>query len=128
MLAVGRAINESHLTDMANAGVGHTSGPDAPFWLVDDDAGLRAAFDEIIGGEVSCSVSLTNGSINSTDPSQYCEADVRIDGMTVPCNDPDGWRATDSTHIEFVGDACNRIMNMGGAVSAVFPCDQATLF
>lgn len=129
MLAVGTAINEDHLTEVANAGVGRTSGPDAPFWLVTDDAGLRTAFDEIIGGEVSCSVSLTNGSLNSTDPAQYCaSSDVRIDGMPVDCNDPNGWHASDSTHIEFSGEACDRIMNMGGVVTAVFPCDQATLF
>lgn len=128
MLAVGNAIDGAHLTDMANAGVGHTTGPDAPYWLVNDDTGLRAAFDEIIGGQVSCTVSLTNGSINSSDPAQYCAADVRINGNPVACNDANGWHAADSTHIEFTGTSCDLIMNMGATVSAVFPCDQATLF
>ena len=45
-----------------------------------------------------------------------------IDGMPIPCNDPNGWQANSPTEIELLGDACDAIQEGSHTVSGDFPC------
>lgn len=116
-------LDDAHLTDLANAGLGHTSGPDEMFWRVNDEAGLTDALMTIVGGTISCDIELTNGSIDTSIPGVYCAgSSVALNGTALPCDDPNGWTAVDSTHIRLQGTACDALLATGGGVTATFPC------
>ena len=114
------SVSEGHLQDVANAGRGVTAGqPDAPFWVAGDNQGLRVALEEIVGGALSCSVRL-QGEI---DPTQACQGQVELNGRPLNCDDTNGWRATDSQHIELMGESCQAFQtNPGVTLEASFPC------
>jgi hypothetical protein len=120
VISVGTGVSDAHLQDLANAGLGHSAGdPDAEFWVVTDTAGLEMAFDRIIGGIGSCDVVLDG----TLDPDRACEGTVTLDGTPLPCDDPDGWSATDDSHIRLMGDACSEFLDGGGILRASFPCE-----
>lgn len=123
VISVGEgAISDEHLQDIANAGLGRDGGdPDAEFWVAGDDEGLRTALRDIVGGELSCVVTL-EGRIENLDDA--CSGRVELNGRALPCDDPDGWRAVDETHIELQGEACETLQSGPGAtLEATFPCD-----
>jgi hypothetical protein len=122
IISVGSGVSDAHLQDMANAGLGRGAGdPDAPFYRAGDDAGLRDTLQAIIGGELSCVVTL-EGMIQ--DLEEACTGRVELNGLTIPCDDPDGWRAVDETHIELQGEACDRLQSTPDAtLEATFPCE-----
>ncbi len=122
IISVGEGtVSASHLQDMANAGVGNGPGdPDAPYWVAGDDAGLRDALMSIIGGELSCVVTL-HGRIQDT--SAACSGSVMLNGSIIPCDDPNGWHVVDENHIELTGDACTALQHGSGTnLEATFPC------
>jgi hypothetical protein len=123
VISVGNGVGEDHLQQMANAGVGlPLDGPqDAPFWQALDAQGLADAFDTIINGVRSC-VLTVDGEI---DPEKACEGEVRIDGVPIPCDDPDGWRLNSPSEIELQGAACDAIQEGEHEIDATFPCDAA---
>ena len=123
IISVGEGtVSASHLQDMANAGLGRgPADPDAEYWVAGDDAGLRSALRDIVGGELSCVVTL-EGRIQNLD--QACAGTVRLNRVPLPCDDPNGWRAIDETHIELQGDACDTLQSGPGVqLEATFPCD-----
>ena len=123
VISVGEGVvSERHLQDMANAGLGRGAGdPDAEFWVAGDDEGLRTALTDIIGGELSCVVTL-EGRIQSLEDA--CAGTVRLNGEALSCDDPNGWRVIDETHIELTGDACDTLQSGPGVtLEASFPCD-----
>jgi len=127
IISVGQGtVSEEHLQDMANAGLGRSPGdPDAPFWVGDDDDGLREALTTIVGGELSCELEL-NGRLSMD---IACSGTVVLNDSVLPCDDPNGWRANDETHIELLGDACDELLNTPGAtLRATFPCDAVELY
>jgi len=122
MISVGMGVvSAAHLQDMANAGLGRTAGdPPADYWVAGDDVGLRDALATIVGGVLSCQVELS-GMIDVADA---CTGSVLLNGMPLRCDDPDGWRPVDSTHIEILGMACDRLTGgMPATLEASFPCD-----
>jgi hypothetical protein len=122
VISVGRgSVSEEHLQDVANAGVGRRDGePNAPFWEAGDDEGLRGALREIVGGALSCVIEL-RGNI---EPGMACSGRVELNGVALPCDDPNGWEAIDESHIELRGEACERLQNgMAAELKATFPCD-----
>lgn len=123
VISVGSDVGEDHLQDMANAGAGLPVGgaENAQFWQALDAAGLADAFDTIINGVRSCILTV-NGEI---DPAKACEGVVTIDGVEIPCNDPNGWVLNSPTEIELQGEACETIQNGDHVVEATFPCDAA---
>jgi hypothetical protein len=117
MISVGEGVvSASHMQDMANAGVGSTG---APYWITGDDAGLRAALLSIVGGVLSCDVTLSG----RLDPALACTGTVTLNGRELVCDDPDGWRVVDESHIEILGEACNELTAGGAVLEASFPCD-----
>jgi len=118
VISVGSDIDMGHLQDVANAGVGSTGTPAAPFWLASDTASLSSALATIVGGAVSCNL-LLNGTL---DPSQACSGTVTLAGTELVCNDPNGWHAVDPTHIQLDGTACDMLLSGVTPLHATFPC------
>jgi hypothetical protein len=125
IISVGEgAVSAAHLQDMANAGTGDAAGVDAPYWVAGDDAGLRDALREIVGGVLSCVVNLEGRLMGDA-----CLGRVLLNGREIPCGDENGWEAVDSDTIELLGDACDELQSDSGAtLTASFPCDVAAPF
>ncbi len=123
-LSVGDEVGEAQLQEVANAGIGlPPAGPmNAPFWIALDAADLADAFDEIVGGFISCTLEL-DGMVTSDD---FCEGTVLLDGMPLEC--PVDWTLIDATTIELIGSACDTLQDGGGhTVSASFPCGAVVI-
>lgn len=122
VISVGEgSVPLAHLQDVANAGMGvPDGGADAPYYEAANADMLREALEAITGGILSCTIRL-DGRI---DPATACNGTVRVNGTPVPCDDPNGWRPVDESHIELVGEACDRVSSLAGVtIDASFPCD-----
>ena len=134
IIAVGDQVSEQHQQDMANAGQGlvvpapsancdpvmspntcaRRYNPQNKQELIDD-------MTDIILGQRTCVFTLDGAVI----PGKECDGEVQINGVVIPCNDPDGWQLNSSSEIEFVGAACDTIMNEPQVdITASFPCDS----
>ncbi|HJL37320.1 MAG TPA: VWA domain-containing protein [Polyangiaceae bacterium LLY-WYZ-15_(1-7)] len=121
VISVGTGVAESHLQDVANAGVGVPAG--APYWVATDASGLETALAAIIRGEISCEMD-TDGVI---DEDVACFGEVRLSGRELACEDPDGWRRVDDDTIELLGAACLELQTDPDAtVTGSFPCPPVT--
>lgn len=125
IIVVGNDVGEAHAQDIANAGRGMPIGTSCPvgecYFRPDNDMALRDTMRAIVGGQLSCVVTL-RGMIE--DVSQACTGTVEINDMPLVCDDPNGWRVIDSTHIELTGEACTLLQNTPGVrLEARFPCD-----
>jgi hypothetical protein len=122
MISVGEGtVSASHMQDMANAGLGMRGRGSAEYWEAGDDATLRRALEDIVGGVLSCDISL-NGTIENID--EACTGTVRLNGRDLACDDPDGWEATSPNTIRLNGAACDELtMTRGAILEATFPCD-----
>ena len=86
--------------------------------------GRQDALRSIISETLSCLFEL-NGRLNVEDA---CFGTVELSGRTLVCDDPDGWRAPDETHIELMGEACDEVTSGDPfELSATFPCDVAVI-
>jgi hypothetical protein len=120
VISVGGDVAEDHLNDVANVGQGFpVDDPEDRFFLVTTQDMLGAAFEQIIGGVRSCTLTL-NGEI---DPAEADQGTVLLDGEPLPMDESNGWRVLDGTTIELVGDACAAIESGDHSLSARFPCD-----
>jgi hypothetical protein len=119
VLSVGSDTSDAHLQDVANAGAGTTN---APYWKAGDDQGLKDALSTIIGSALSCTVELTGEIIDENGACQ--KGRVTLNGNPISCDNTNGWRYVDKTHIELVGDACNQVRSSTTVVlEGSFPCD-----
>jgi hypothetical protein len=118
ILSVGSDVSDAHLQQVANAGVGQpVATGTAPFYKANNQAQLAAAFDTIIGGVVSCQLTL-DGEI-SVD--QGPSGTVTLGGTTLAYGTD--WVVVNGTTIELVGDACTRMQSEPGiSLTAEFPC------
>jgi hypothetical protein len=132
VIAVGDEVSTIHQQDMANAGKGLAVPANNPCDPVADPANCAKsytpatkqemidAFNEIILGTRSCVFSLDGQVIAGKE----CDGTVIINGQPIPCNDANGWKLNTPTEIEFVGAACETILNDPEVVvEASFPCD-----
>jgi hypothetical protein len=112
---------ESHLQDVANAGVGNgPTDPHALFWIGENVDGLEIAFRDIISASISCDVQMDE---QFADVDKACdEGDVRLNGTPLSC--PSEWRVKPgvSNVIELVGSACDTFKSGSSTFTAVFPC------
>jgi hypothetical protein len=114
---LGVSFNDTHLQDLADAGGGE-------YFFVDSVAGLQSTLEDIVVQNIPCTVSLTDGTI---DTARACEGKVWLDDELLTCNGQDGWQAVDGNTIELMGDACDDWRLGGADLLAKFPCDVVVL-
>ena len=111
-------LNTQFLQQMANAGAGVTTGPNAPYYTANDPTSLVNAFNMIIAGVLSCDLSISG----QVDPASAMSGTVTLNGMTLMYGtdwvvDPNGMV------IHLLGNACDTLKNsMNPSVDATFPC------
>lgn len=115
-IGVSTDVALANLTLVAAAG-----GGDA--YSVSNTTDLVAALNTIIGGAVSCDITLS-GMIQ---PGSECAGTVMIDGVPLGCEDPNGYHVVDATHIVLQGTACTQVMTSGGTITGRFPCGTVVL-
>ncbi len=109
----------AHLQQVANVGQGMPAGasPGAMYYGADDPTQLAAAFQAIIGGVVSCDLTL-DGSINM---GQAAAGTVTLNGN--PLNYGSDWTLVGTSTIQLTGAACDALRGSPNPmVSATFPC------
>jgi Mg-chelatase subunit ChlD len=113
-LAGSDANLEAYLNQVAAAG-----GTGQPAFTPMSEGDLVAALQQILGGTVSCSLSLTGMVVAGME----CSGSVTLDGKPLKCDDPNGWHLKDSQTIDIVGTACDALRGKPmSTLSASFPC------
>jgi hypothetical protein len=109
----------SHLNQVAS--VGGTGLP--PFFPTTKDQ-LVQAFKDIIGPATACDVVL-HGSVK---PGIECMGKIKINGVELACNDPNGWALKDPSTVTIQGTACQQYkMDLSTVLEADFPCEVIDL-
>ena len=123
ILAVGNGIADNHLQAMANAGAGVQAGqPNAPYYVSNTPQDLENAFNQIIGGVLSCEL-MISGSI---DQSQAAGGTVVLNGMTLQYGTD--WELSGPSTIKLLGQACETLKgSVNPTVTASFPCGSILL-
>jgi hypothetical protein len=86
---------------------------------------LVQQFTNIIGSAIGCNLQL-NGRVTV---GKECTGAVLLNSEPLKCNDANGWKLVDESHIELLGKACQKFMNNPTAiVDASFPCDYVTIY
>ncbi|MEJ7597928.1 MAG: vWA domain-containing protein [Kofleriaceae bacterium] len=123
-LFVGSAAQAgTHPQRMANAGAGldPVTGT-APYFEATDPAALTAAFNQIIGGTLSCELDLDG----NVDISQASSGTVILNGQTLTY--PTDWELVDTNTIRLLGAACSTLTSSTNpTVTAEFPCGAVIL-
>lgn len=116
-------IDSAHFQELANAGQGHQAGqPNVKYYPVNDAQQMKAAFDAIIGGVISCDLKLTS----KVDPFYESQGIVTVNGMQLQYGTE--WTVENGDTIKILGDACTRLKNTANAqVQATFPCGGVVL-
>lgn len=120
VIGVGNELSMMHAQNVANAGVGVQAGaPNAPYWTATDDASLKTALTEILSMQVSCDVTL-KGHVEGNP----CAGKVQLSGLDLGCNDQNGWKLVDDSHVRLLGSACKTFQKDEVATLHVeFPCE-----
>ena len=123
MLGVGSGIADQHLQAMANAGTGTKPGqPNAPYYLANSPQQMQDAFNQIIGGVLSCELAI-NGSV---DPTSAKNGTVTLDGRTLSFGTD--WDMLNPTTIRLLGATCTMYQNSTNpTLDASFPCGTVIL-
>lgn len=120
VISVGDEIGEDHLQDMANAGAGLEVGGanNAKFYRALNNGELYGAFSDIINGVRDCVFTLDGEVVDGYGD----QGTVRIDGMSIPKDDPNGWRLNSAKEVELIGEACTLIQEGDHSLVIDFPC------
>lgn len=118
-------VNDTFLQGMANAGQGITAGqPDAKYFTANSPTELKNAFEQVIGGVVSCELAI-NGSVI---PEQAKTGTVLLNGT--PLMYGTQWEFANATTIRLLGAACDQLKGgsqLNATVQASFPCGAVIL-
>ena len=116
-------VNDSFLQQVANAGAGvQANQPNAPYYTANSPQELQQAFQQIIGGVVSCDLAITG----NIDPSQASSGTVTLNGMTLVYGQD--WTLVGGNTIELIGAACDTLKTSSNpVVDASFPCGSVIL-
>ncbi len=116
-------LNTQFLQDMANAGTGVAAGqPNAPYYTANNTAGLEMAFQQIIGGVLSCDLAISSSGGGTVDPTTAMNGTVTLNGVVLMYGtdwdvDPNGMV------VHLLGAACTTLKNSANPnVDAEFPC------
>jgi hypothetical protein len=111
-------VNDNFLQQVANAGAGvQANQPNAPYYTANSPQELQQAFQQIIGGVVSCDLAITG----NIDPSQAASGTVTLNGMMLVYGQD--WTLVGGNTIELVGAACDTLKSSASpVVDASFPC------
>jgi von Willebrand factor type A domain len=109
---------KTHLQKVANAGAGVQAGqPNARLYEGNNPAELKAAFDAIIGGAVSCDLTV-NASVTQE---QAAAAIIRLNGRALTFGTE--WVLVGDRTIRILGAACTMLKStVNPAVDGTFPC------
>lgn len=123
VIAVGDDIQGlQHMTNLAKIGQG--GDPAATYFQASNPDALVSAFNTIVRGLISCDFNL-NGTVLEQNAAS---GEVRIDGLTVPYNDPNGWILVGESTVRLQGTACDTLKIQVSNVDIDFPCGTVTLF
>jgi hypothetical protein len=116
-------VNDSFLQSMANAGQGVQPGqPNATYYTANSPQDLQMAFQQIIGGVVSCELSI-NGTVDVT---QAQGGTVTLNGTTLTYGTD--WDLVNGNTIRLLGAACDQLKSSPNPmVNATFPCGSVIL-
>lgn len=124
VISVGQEAAKDHLQQLANIGAGmpRMASPGATVFYPSDPAGLASTLQTLIGTVALCEVTLDGMGVT---PGSECLGQVTLNGAPLVCNDPNGWKLSDSTHVQLQGSACEAFKNgSNGALKARFPCES----
>ncbi len=111
-------LNTSYLQTMANLGVGAAAGSNAPFYTANNPSELDASLQAIIGGVLSCDLTL-NGKV---DPTSASTGTVTLDGQPITYG-TDWTVLPDGMTLELLGSACTTFKSATDpTVTASFTC------
>ena len=118
-----QAGQQFFLQAMANAGQGvQANQPNAKYYTANSPAELQMAFQQIIGGVVSCELQI-NGTV---DPGQAAGGSVTLNGMQLTYGTD--WTVVNGSTIKLLGAACDTLKSSTNPmVSASFPCGSVIL-
>lgn len=106
---------KNHLEDLAL--IGNTG---SPAFSPANPTELVDVLSQVVGGAIGCQVRL-NGDVET---GRECEGYVELNGKTLACNDANGWKLADKSHIELRGTACKTFLDdPKSIINAGFPCD-----
>jgi hypothetical protein len=116
-------VNDTFLQNVANAGQGVQAGqPNAKFYTANSPQDLQTAFQQIIGGVVSCELTI-NGTV---DPDQAAGGSVMLNGQQLTYGTD--WTVVNGTTIKLLGQACENLKSSTNPqVQASFPCGSVIL-
>jgi Mg-chelatase subunit ChlD len=122
VISVGQDAAAAHLQELANIGAGmpRTASPGAEVFYPSDPIALASTLQTLIGNVVLCEVALEGTGVKA---GSECAGQVALNGVALPCNDPNGWVLVDDKHIRLQGTACDTFKDGGNAMlRARFPC------
>lgn len=123
VMSVGNHFPADFAQALANAGLGVKAGqPNAKVYPATDSASMAAAFQQIIGGAVSCDLTLDG----KVDAGQAGTGTVTLNNNKLTFGTDWTLDADDKT-IHILGAACTTLKNTGGQVDATFPCGAVLL-
>jgi hypothetical protein len=113
-------IPDLQKTANIGAGLDDTANPPATIYSPKNPDELVGTLSKLIGDVVSCDVTLEG----VLDTKRACEGTVVMNGLTLDCNNDQGWKPVDEKHIQLQGTACEKFKSDPLAVlDARFPCD-----
>lgn len=116
-------VNDGFLQQLANAGQGPGQ-VNAKYFTATSPTELQQAFQQVIGGVVSCEFAL-NGTVN---PEYAMTGVVTVNGKTLTYGQD--WEVVNGKTIRLVGQACTDLTsgsNLNVQVQASFPCGAVIL-
>lgn len=111
-------VNDGFLQSMANAGQGvQPSQPNATYYTANSPQDLQMAFQQIIGGVVSCELMISG----TVDVDQAQGGIVTLNGMNLTYGTD--WDLVSGNTIRLLGAACDQLKSSANPmVNATFPC------
>lgn len=116
-------VNDGFLQSMANAGQGvQQNQPNAKYYTANSPAELQMAFQQIIGGVVSCELTISG----TVDVEQAKGGSVTLNGMQLMYGTD--WEVVNGNTIRLLGQACDTLKGSSNPqVQASFPCGSVIL-